>query len=595
MATFNFGSTAEKKTALFSGFLGVDFTSGRESVSPKRSPDALNMIRDTPGKNKKRQGYSLEYAFGDEINGIHILNCKGEKKFLVHAGSKLYLKDGEAYTVIYEKMNDARSVSAVLGGRLIIMDGATMLSYDGEAVKNIKENAYVPTIIIGRSPTGGGTLYEAINMISDYRIEKFTPDGTSKKYYLSSDDIGFVSYVKKRTTSGEWVAMKYDIDYDYDEAEGVVKFETAPAKPDDGGDSILICYSKANEEYKKIINSCNICTLYGINGAMDRIFASGCEQYPNRDYYCQADDPSYWGDSWYGTIGRSDTPIVGYSLVSDYLATHKANEDSNANIILRKGQITNNEPCFPIAGTYPSSGALASLSFGTLDNEPVYLSEDGICAITPSDVLGERFSQVRSYYLNGRLLKEEGLKDASAVNYKGFYMLLLNEGVYILDGLQSVAASDEPFSHRQYEGYYWSNIKGKFLFTDGSSLYIAGRGGRLYRFCDEAEYKDDDEEFTAYWEFAEFFGDDFSRLKTFKRIDVMLDSRDSGVALEYEDENGEWAIASEADGTLKNKAISGKIHIKDAFGLKLRIRNPSGGDYKVSKIKITFINGKAIR
>lgn len=595
MARVNFSSTAEKKTALFSGFSGVDFTSGRESLSPKRSPDALNMIRDTPGKNKKRQGYSLEYAFTDEINGIHILNYRGEKKFIVHTGNKLYLREGASYTLIYEKMNNARSVSAVLAGRLIIMDGATMLSYDGVEVKNIKENAYVPTIIIGRSPSGGGILYEAINMISDYRIEKFTPDGTSKKYYLSSDDIGFVSYIKKRTALGEWVTMKYDIDYDYSEAEGMVKFEVAPEKPADGGDSILICYSKANEEYKKIINSCNICTLYGINGAMDRIFASGCGEYPNRDYYCQADDPSYWGDSWYGTIGRSDTPIVGYSLVSDYLATHKANEDSNANIILRKGQITDNEPCFPIAGTYPSSGALAPSSFGTLDNEPVYLSEDGICAITPSDVLGERFSQVRSYYLNGKLLKETGMKDASAVNYKGFYMLLLNEGIYILDGLQSVSASGEPFSHRQYEGYYWNNIKGNFLFTDGSFLYIAGREGRLYRFCDEADYKDDGEAFSAYWEFAEFFGDDFSKLKTFKRIDVMLDSKNSGVTVEYEDENGEWAIAMKADKTLKNKALSGRIHIKDAFCLKLRIKNVSGGDFRINKIKITFINGKELR
>lgn len=594
MTEFKNSSSAVKKYISISGFGGVDFTSSPENAALNRSPDALNMIRDTPGKNKKRQGCITEYIFPSEINGIHTFNFKGNKKFIVHAGNSLYLKSESGYDVIYDKMNDARSSSAVLAGKLIIADGATMLSYDGESVKSINENAYVPTIIIGRSPTGGGELYEPINMISDYRIEKFTPDGTSVKYYLSSDNIISVAYVKKRLTSGEWVSLKYDINYDYDESEGIVKLNEKLSAPNDGGDSLLICYRKRNEEYQKIINSCNICTLYGIGGAMDRIFITGCQQYPNRDYYCEADDPSYWGDTRYSTLGRSDSPIIGYSIVSDCLAAHKANEDSNANIILRKGQLLDGEPCFPITGTFYSGGAIASGSFGTLDNEPVYLSEDGISAVTPSDVLGERFSQVRSYYLNGRLLKEKNPENASAVTYKGFYMLLLNNNIYILDGLQAASSEGMPFSHRQYEGYFWNGFSGKFLFTDGKTLYLAGYDGRLCRFCDEAGYRDDGALFDAFWEFAEFFGDDFSSFKTFRDFEILLDGNATEIALEYK--NGEeWQTLRKSGEATDEKVLSCKIHIKDARSVKFRIKNATGGDFKINKVKITFINGRKIR
>lgn len=595
MASFKSFSSQTKKAAEISGFLGVDFTSSPGNIDMRRSPDALNMIRDTPGKNKKRSGYLTEYTFPAEINGIHSFNYKGTEKFLVHAGTELYLKEGDTYTVIYSQMNNARSSSAVLAGKLILIDGATMLSYDGEKVSNIKENAYTPTVIIGRSPSGGGQLYEPINMITGYRIEKFIPDGTSKKYYLSVDNISSVTYVQQRSSSGEWTYLKYDVDYDFNEETGIVTFFTAPPVPSDGGDSILIKYNKINTEYQKIINSCNICTLYGINGAMDRIFLTGASEYPNRDYYCQMDDPTYWGDTWYSTIGRSDGPIIGYSIVSDCLAAHKANEDSNANIILRKGTITDNEPCFPIVGTLPSSGAVSCFSFGTLDNEPVYFSEDGISAITPSDVLGERFSQTRSYFLNGRLLYEENKETASAVTYKGFYMLLLNDNMYILDGLMSASEEGKPFSHRQYEGYFWQSIPGKFLFTNGKNLYAAGKGGKLYRFSDEANFNDDGVPFDAYWEFAEFFGDDFSVLKTVTHVDIMPDNDANNTVLEYKNGNGEWEAITETGKSVSDKILSRRVHIKDCESAKFKIKNVSGNDFKINKLKITYINGKKIR
>lgn len=337
-----------------------------------------------------------------------------------------------------------------------------------------------------------------------------------------------------------------------------------------------------------------MCTLYGINGNMDRIFLTGNSKYPNRDYYCQVDDPTYWGDTWYSSIGKSTSPIVGYSIVSDCLAVHKAGEDSNANIILRQGKMVDGEPCFPVVGTYTAGSAVASDTFGMLDNEPVYLADDGINAITPSDVLGERFSQSRSYFLNPKLLYEGDLRSASGVSYKGFYMLLLNGNIYILDGLQSVVSAGKPFSHRQYEAYFWEDISGKFLFTDGEILYMAGENGKLCRYLEQSE-TDDEKSIFACWEFNEFFGDDFSRLKTITHIDVMLDGGAKNIVLEYKDDSGEWRKISETGEGASDKIISRRVHIKGCESIKLRVRSSLNGDFRLNRLKISFINGKRIR
>ena len=102
MATFNFKSTAQKKTYTTSGFLGVDFTNNLEKTDMRRSPNAANIIRDTPGKNRKRGGFATMYTFPAEINGIHLFEKAGEKKLLIHAGTNLYIREGNGYSSIYK-------------------------------------------------------------------------------------------------------------------------------------------------------------------------------------------------------------------------------------------------------------------------------------------------------------------------------------------------------------------------------------------------------------------------------------------------------------------------------------------------------------
>lgn len=62
-------------------------------------------------------------------------------------------------------MANARSRSFVFDQKLYLLDGATYQVYDGETLSAVADNATVPTIIISRRPTGGGQVYEGLNLL----------------------------------------------------------------------------------------------------------------------------------------------------------------------------------------------------------------------------------------------------------------------------------------------------------------------------------------------------------------------------------------------------------------------------------------------
>lgn len=57
-------------------FLGVDMTNSGTNVSDKMSPNAPNMIREVPGKVRKRMGYRTRHNFGSGVvYGAHVLKA----------------------------------------------------------------------------------------------------------------------------------------------------------------------------------------------------------------------------------------------------------------------------------------------------------------------------------------------------------------------------------------------------------------------------------------------------------------------------------------------------------------------------------------
>ena len=124
-------------------FLGADLTNSPANVEEDRSPDCENLIRDVPGKVRKRMGWRTVLRVDGAVNGYH--PCKDAPP-LLHAGTKLYTLSRDeagawAATEAAEGLADRRSRSWLLGDKLAIADGHRLLLYDGETVKPASEGA----------------------------------------------------------------------------------------------------------------------------------------------------------------------------------------------------------------------------------------------------------------------------------------------------------------------------------------------------------------------------------------------------------------------------------------------------------------------
>jgi len=316
-------------------------------------------------------------------------------------------------------------------------------------------------------------------------------------------------------------------DYTVDATAGTVAFDTSPGEsPITGEDNVYITYTKSITGYADRINKCDICTLYGMGGARDRLFVSGNPNYPHYDWFSAQNDPTYFGDLSYCVVGHASSAIMGYSIVNDYLVTHKTREENDENASLRAGELIGGKAVFTIQGSYPASGALSKHSFAELGVEPVYLTvKKDISAITPSDILGERYSQERSYYISEALKAESDadLSNAFGYTFNDFYYLSVGSKVYIMDSMQFSVDKNKPYSSRQYECYYFTGINARVMWQEDGYLYFGDLQGNVKRFDPEVA-NDEGVAIQAYWDTPELDGDSFAYKKTFTYIAVRIAS-----------------------------------------------------------------------
>lgn len=524
MATFSTPKPKPKYPYEIETFLGIDLSNAPNNVEINRSPNCPNMIRDTVGKVRKRRGITLVKTFTGNINGVHFLRGTTTKK-LIHAGTKLYL-DGATPTELYTTMADHISVSKQMNGKLWILDGTNYLVYDGTTVALVSASATIPVILIGRAPTGGGTILEPVNLLQPKRTVKFLGTAGTTVYQLPSTDLDAATVtVKKMTSAGVFVDLIETTDFTVNRTTGAVTFSVAPGvSPVTGEDNVYITYAKTVSGYADRINKCDISALYGVNGARDRLFVSGNSTYKNYDWYCQINDPTFFGDTNYAVIGTDSSSIMNYSIVNEYLVTHKDAAENDANAVLRKGTLIDNKAVFTLEGSYQTSGAIAKHAFATLENEPMYVTTDkNISAITPSDVLGERFSQERSYYITKALEQETSLSSAYACVYERFYILAVGSNIYLLDGSQGYYEKNRPYATRQYECYYFPNISARILWEEDGELHFGTTDGKIKKF-DKTSASDEGVAISAYWDTPELDGKSFADKKTFVYVGIRLAS-----------------------------------------------------------------------
>jgi hypothetical protein len=589
----------EWRRTMISAFKGADLYSSPTSIDLRRSPNCPNMVRSVPDKVRKRMGYRLYRTYEGRINGHYVYNGRE----VIHAGTRLYV-DGKEVSAA---LNDSRSCGFCFNDRLYVLDGANYVYLDGETFGQVKDIAYVPRTVISKNPDGsGGAVLEGINILSDRWTESFYGQKDVKAYQLSfaglSDEKVAVRVMENNGIG--WKELQEGSAFTVDRVSGQVVFTTAPgASPVEGQDNVYITAARdLTAQREKVIRS-DTCITYGEAGTGARVFVTGYEKYPNRDFWCAVNDPTYFPDLNYSVLGQSNARIMGYSLLGDRLAAHK--NDAEGTVYIRCGEseaavtehgATVREMVFRTGNVITGRGAVSRFSFASLGSEPLFLTGRGICALTASDLTGEKYEQNRSFYIDPALAKEEKREEAVATVYRDFYVLAYPSGrVYLLDGLQKAYNRDQPYSSYQYECFYWTGIFARCLWTEGDMLCFGDEEGHVYHFytdpADPASYNDCGVPIEGVWQTPDLDGSLFYQAKTYRRFSVYLSSEgNTSIEAYYRKDSGEWQYMEDNslearrfyfsstsaalwDGDDTNRIVSRRLMVRKAGSLTLRLMN----------------------
>lgn len=597
MGQFSIPAETARYNTVVETFRGVDLNNSPSNVDISRSPAAPNMIRDQVGKVRKRMGYTTVAAVpnGRRVNGVHHL--AGET--LVHAGTTLYRWDGADGFTELGSMADNRSRGFVFDAKLYLLDGNTYQVYDGKTLSPVSDSAYIPTIIISRKPSGGGTAYQALNLLSRGWKESFLGEASVKEYQLTTTELDERAVkAEVMNSEGEWVEKTEGTDFTVDRDTGLVTFNTAPgASPVSGHDNVRITAYKNRDGYADKVNHCTVFAVYGVGGAADRIFLSGNADLPGQDFYSGYEDPTFFPDTGYSKLSRDGSAVAGYAILNNTLAAFLENSTDGRNVVIRTGTLDEyGEALFRITNTLIGESAVAPASFALSGKEPLFLTQKGVYAITAEELTGEKYSQERSYYIKAAIQEAAGKEDACAAVYRDFYVLALDGTLYLLDLQQKAYEKNSPYSNYQYECYYWPQISARVLWTEGDALCFGTEEGKLRRFAvnvdNPGNYNDDGEAIDAYWETSDFDGKAFFRSKTFTSVSCRLAAAPlTGVKI-FAQKRGIWSQVFDAKERARYfdwsyidfskfvfsadqtpRTLCGKVKIKKVDKVRFRLQN----------------------
>ncbi len=154
------------------------------------------------------------------------------------------------------------------GDRYYIMTGRRFYWWDGMAAAVSEVVGYVPLVVTGAAPSGGGTTLERANLLTNQRRVQYSADGTSKRFVLPEqierqEGETLILSVTVDGAAVTWTEVSTEAANTY-----AAELATAPAK---GVNNVEITYQNPRVDDRLLITSCCYCEKF--NGATDsRLF-----------------------------------------------------------------------------------------------------------------------------------------------------------------------------------------------------------------------------------------------------------------------------------------------------------------------------------
>ena len=456
---------ADIVSRIYSNFRGVDFRG--DEINLVRSPDALNMWKDYKETEsiRTRPGMVKKNAYFYPVYGIFAYNGA----LMVHVGNTLYRRTETAEIVIHSEMAHHPSQAFVYEGIFYIKDGEHYLQYDGETIGEVE--GYIPTTTIARKPMGGGTKYEDVNMMSDYRINSFLATGADFDFFLDVMNID-EDYAPIVKVNDEVVdPSEYEVYYD----EGRIKFITSPpdAPLTDGQDNVTVQFKKAVPQYRRCIQECTMLQTFD-----NRVFFSGNKTYPNYVWHCSLNDPTYISDLDYYKEGMDLAAVTGMVAGNNALWVFREPSDANTTVFYHTPSIDEE-----YGKIYPSSHS--SITTGCIgkavnfNDDIVFFSSRGMEGIS-GDITTEQVVAHRSSMVDRKMTAEAAYRDMVLAEWEGYLLVFIGNHAYLADS-RAVFTNE---SHMEYEWFYWEMEKPVTCTCVQDGILYLGTEDGLYTLTD---------------------------------------------------------------------------------------------------------------
>lgn len=436
---------ADLISRIYSNFRGVDFRG--EEINLVRSPDSLNVWKDYKETEsiRTRPGMKSWKSYDKNIYGMFFY----KNRMLVHRGTELIicLQGTMPAIVLYTGLSEAPSSAFIYDDVFYLKDGTRYIMYDGSGeAKDVV--GYIPTTSISRKPMGGGTKYEDVNMLSDYRKNSFLADGGSFSFFLDVTNID-EDFVPVVTYNDELVAeSEYEVDY----KEGKITFlYTAPDVPlTTGQDNVVIEFKKSVvdgngvNKYHKAILECTLLQVFD-----NRVFFSGNAEYPNVVWHCSLNDPSYVSDLDYYNEGMDSAKVKGLVAGNNALWVFREPSDANTTVFYHTPSIDDEYgKIYPSAHSSVTTGCVGkAINF---NDDIVFFSERGMEGIS-GDVTTEQVVAHRSSMVDRKLTTEPGYKNMVLAEWEGYLIVFIGNKAYLADSRAMFTNEN----HTEYEWFYW--------------------------------------------------------------------------------------------------------------------------------------------
>jgi hypothetical protein len=450
---------------IYSNFRGVDFRG--EEINLTRSPDSLNVWKDYKETEsiRTRPGMAKFYTTSATVYGIY----EYKDSLLIHFGTDLIVKKGTEIELLFNEMMQGVSIAFVYEDIFYIKNGSHYFQYDGTTLTEVV--GYIPTTTIARNPMGGGTKYEDVNMISDYRKNSFLADGGSFDFFLDVINIDS-DYAPQVWLNDELVPpSEYEVYYD----EGRIKFLSfAPDAPlTVGQDNVVVQFKKAVPKYKNAFYGCNISQVFD-----NRVFFSGNSMFPNYIWHCSLNDPSYISDLDYYREGMDWAKVKGMVAGNNALWVFREPSHSNTTVFYHTPTLDEEYgKIYPSVHSSVTTGCVGkAINF---NDDIVFFSERGMEGIS-GDVTTEQVLAHRSSLVDRKMTAEAKYTKMVLAEWEGYLFVFIGNKAYLADS----RAMFPNENHNEYEWFYWELEKEVVCATVIDGMLYLGTADGIYTLSD---------------------------------------------------------------------------------------------------------------